>query len=106
MATAKSGQTVICPTSVRILGKRYSVERVDKSAIVDDLGVCDFKALKILVVRDLHKDLEQDTLLHEVMHAVDEAMQLKMSERQICAMASGLLAVLKDDKGFANYVTS
>jgi hypothetical protein len=43
-------------------------------------------------------------LLHEVCHAVDDAMDCKMKETQVKKLATGLLAVLKDNPQLAAYL--
>jgi len=48
--------------------------------------------------------LEADTLLHEVVHSIDDAMQLKMNERQVHCVATGLIAALKDNPEFLEYL--
>jgi hypothetical protein len=43
-------------------------------------------------------------LLHEVLHAVDEAMGLKLKEYQVKGAATGLLAVLKRNPALVAYL--
>lgn len=68
------------------------------------MGECDNDKQLILIRDGQPLESEQDTLLHEVLHAVDEAMGLKMKEAQVKGCATGLLAVLKDNPRFATYL--
>jgi hypothetical protein len=43
-------------------------------------------------------------LLHEILHAIDDAMQTKMKERQVHCTATGLLALFKDNPDFVKYM--
>lgn len=52
------------------------------------------------------KPQQQDTLLHEFIHAIDDAMVLGLTEEQTRAAATGLLAVLRDNPEFTKYLLS
>jgi hypothetical protein len=43
-------------------------------------------------------------VLHEVVHAIDNAMQLNMTERQVYCVTTGLIATLKDNQQFLEYL--
>ena len=47
---------------------------------------------------------ERDTVLHEVLHAIDYAMQLSLEEHQVHALAASLLSVLRDNAAFVAYL--
>jgi hypothetical protein len=68
------------------------------------LGLCDSDVLKISVFPGQLKSMELDTVLHEVIHAVDIAMLLNMSERQVYCITVGLLSVLKGNPQFLEYL--
>lgn len=94
--------TPVLPDTIKIIGKTYRVEPVPE--MDDDCGACyDAKQL-IKISEDIPHELSQDTLLHEVMHAVDYQMHLNMKERQISAMAAGLTAVFKENPEFVKYL--
>jgi hypothetical protein len=91
------------PERIRVLGKRFTVDF--GGALAEDLnGECDTDK-QVISVRDGQPlESEQDTLLHEVLHAIDEAMGLKLKEAQVKGAATGLLAVLKDNPALAAYL--
>lgn len=91
------------PERIRVLGKRYSINWVEK--IDGDLnGQADCDGLEIKVVDSLKLDTEQDILLHEVLHAVEGQMGLDVEDTVIERLATGLLAVLKDNPSFVTYL--
>ncbi len=95
------------PTSIDILGKPYKIEYVKHTALgSEDYGDCNDGKQIISVAEDIGLALEQDTLLHETIHALDYAAQLKMSERQVSALAALLIAVFKANPEFTQYVTN
>jgi hypothetical protein len=93
--------TTPLPTEIKIIGKTYKVESVPE--MDDDCGACYDSKQLIKISEDIPQELSQDTLLHEVMHAIDYQMHINMKERQISAMASGLTAVFKENPDFVKY---
>ncbi len=91
------------PSSVVILGRVYNIDQKD---FIDGdlLGQCDSDALKITIKKNQPEILEADTLLHEILHAIDDAMQTKMKERQVHCTATGIIALLKDNPDFVKYM--
>lgn len=93
------------PSPIRVLGKPYRLEAVPSNGIADgSYGSCEDGKQRICIAADLPPELEQDTVLHELLHAIDYAMQLKLSERQISALASGLMALISDNPDLAQYL--
>ncbi len=93
------------PERIRILGKRFSVEYANGAPLDDGLnGECDSDKQHILIRDGQPLESEQDTLLHECLHAIDEAMGLKLKESQVKGAATGLLAVLKDNPSLGSYL--
>lgn len=94
--------TPALPDAIKIIGKTYSIESVPE--MDDDCGACYDSKQLIKISEDIPHELSQDTLLHEVMHAVDFQMHLGMKERQVSAMAAGLMAVFKENPEFVKYL--
>ncbi len=89
--------------TIRILGKTFEILWVDEVA-EDAIGMCETFRQRITMSKGLPVETEQDTLLHEVIHAVDETMGTSLTEQQVLALASGLIAVLRDNKEFTEYL--
>jgi len=90
------------PTKIRILGKVFKVSY--EGCPEDLVGQCDTDAQLIYVRDGLPLEQEADTLLHEVIHAIDEAMDCNMKETQVKKIATGLLAVMKDNPRLTSYL--
>jgi predicted component of type VI protein secretion system len=94
------------PSVINVLGKPYKVDYIKHTAIgSEDYGDCDYGKQLISIALGIGLELEQDTLLHEVLHALDYAAELKLSERQVSALAALLLGVFKANPDFADYIT-
>ena len=92
------------PEKLKILGKPFQIRWLTEGMDVDLNGECDSDKQAISIRDGQPLEQEQDTLLHEVIHAIDEAMGLKMKEAQVKGCATGLLAVLKDNPRFSTYL--
>jgi hypothetical protein len=59
----------------------------------------------VLTIRDGQPQAnEQDSVLHEVIHAVSDYMEIRLKEGQVTKLATGLLAVLKDNASLVAYL--
>ena len=83
------------PGHLRILGKTWEVAEAPED--FTDSGSCSRDYQKIVVSTAQPIDNVKDTLLHEVLHAVDYCMATKLTEDQVAALATGLLAVFLDN---------
>lgn len=92
------------PETLRIFGKRYAIQRVVDPFKQGQYGECDDQACTIRIATDAHPDQELDTLVHELIHAVDFAMRLNLSERQVHALGAGLSGVLCDNPKLVRYI--
>lgn len=95
------------PSRIRILGKRFEVSYIapgEPPLMESDMGEIDCDKQTIAVSDGLPLENEQDTVLHEVLHGVENAMGLDLDEAAIRSLATGLLAVIKDNRGFVSYL--
>lgn len=86
---------------VRILGKPFKlIWKAPDWFQKDDEGLCDAAKQKIYIQEGLGKEEEQDVVLHEIIHAIDHSMHLELEESQVSRLASGLIALFKDNPEF------
>jgi len=93
------------PAKLKILGKPFQVNYGYEAPLEDgDMGDCNTDG-QVLTIRDGQPlESEQDTVLHEALHALSDAMEIKLKEHQVTKLATGLLALLKDNSHFALYL--
>ena len=82
-------------STLSILGRNFDI--IFKEDI-NESGLCDYENSTIYIRQGQTKPRELDTLLHECIHAIDECMQTKLTERQVYCLAVGIIALLKDNK--------
>lgn len=94
------------PAVVRVAGTPWRVVKRDVSA-EGAVGLCDPNTHTISIHPKQTLRNEQDTMLHEVMHAVLRSQgrtYTEVEERYVTALATGLLGVLHDNPRLAPYL--
>ena len=109
MSAIKSGTVVpksgTHPRTVRIIGKTYRIKYVSgKPLEEDDLGEFDPAKQSITIRRGQPLEQEQDTLLHECLHAISSELDLSLTEKQVRPLATTWLGMLKDNPAFIAYL--
>lgn len=101
------------PERVRVLGKRVTVTFVQQGdeALKGDDGVAgiainDPNKQAIWVMDGLPLETEQDAMLHETIHMLESFMDIDLSEQAVTKLATGLLAVIKDNPSFWRYLAT
>jgi hypothetical protein len=93
------------PRQVRIIGKTYSILWTSGKPLDDgDLGELDPATQRMSIRVGQPLEQEQDTVLHEVIHAIDNELNLGLREAQVRSLATGVLAVMKDNPRFSTYL--
>ncbi len=80
--------------AIRILGRRYTLKLVPKSALEPRLvGAVDHASGEIEICESLAPDMRRETVLHEVLHAIEHIMGLENDERHVIAVSAALWAI-------------
>lgn len=83
---------------MKILGKEYNIIMVsDYNLLTDKLGLIDYATNTIYLKDNPNEEIMKETLLHEVIHGVEFALGLNLTEQQVTALSSGLYAVVKEN---------
>jgi hypothetical protein len=82
----------------------FEVECVDKH---DSLaGQIKFLESEIRILQDLPHDLKQETILHEVIHGIENFFDLDLEEEEVKMLGRGLTMVFKDNPELLEYLKS
>lgn len=101
------------PVKVRVVGKWYALiyvpkgdDRLKHSPKDKNPGIarCDPDRQEIYVQDGLPLETEQDCVWHETKHIVEAAMGLDLPEEAINQMATGELAVMKENPRLLSYL--
>ena len=90
---------VIIPNSLKIGGLTIKVgEKNNLSSNRDRFGEISFMEQKIIIDSSLPEDKKQETLLHEIIEALNGYFSLDLDHEVITTLGFGLYQVLKDNK--------
>ena len=70
------------PASLKVVGKTYAVLFLDEVDAEDNNGEHDLQKQEIRVKNGIHPELVRDVMLHEVLHAIDEQLDLRLKHKQ------------------------
>lgn len=97
------------PARIRVLGKPFTISYVpagDPRLPETERGNSEWNKQAIVIEDNMPHEMEQDTALHEVLHMVEQSMDLDLEETAITRLASGLLAVIKENPSFVRYLAT
>lgn len=89
------------PETITVLGLPY---RVTVGKVEEARALVDFERLEISLSDSLHPHLRREALLHEVIHACEDAGEFSLKEHQVARLSKTLFAVLRENPGFARWL--
>lgn len=95
---------MVLPQNIRIIGRDAPVLKLEE--LPEKLGEFDYDTFTIRIKAGQHPLAEADTVLHECLHAIDDCFQLNLTERQVYCTATGIIALLRDNKEFVQYLVN
>ena len=80
--------------SISVFGTNYKIDKIEANLFTDNLqwGLISYGSQTISIKGDLGKENYEVTLLHELMHAINNTLHIELSEKQVELLASGLYA--------------
>ena len=82
------------PKTLKIQGHTFKVQQVDTEELDNDAGEMNLSRGYIKVRKDLPQTQLEQTLFHEILHALNN----EMKEEEVEWLAQGIYQVLKDNK--------
>jgi hypothetical protein len=76
----------------------------DAPLAADELGECDPDAQLISVRETQTLQGEQDTVLHEAVHALESLLSLKLKHDDVVRLTTGIHALLRDNPKLVSYL--
>jgi hypothetical protein len=96
--------------NIRIGGRnfdcKWDTEELGYTAQEDICGTILEERQAIAICGRIHPEKQRQTLLHELIHAVDNNVKMGLTEAQTHQMASGLYAILTDNPDMAKWITT
>lgn len=94
------------PALLRIVGldTLLLVRGEEDTYLSDKMGYCDFRQSRIVLSQGNSPTSMRETAVHEVLHAVDHAVQSGLSEQDVHRLGRALYAVLRDNPEFTRWL--
>lgn len=79
--------------NIQILGKTYNIEYVDNKTLGGSYGDCNTTKAYIRINKEITKQQQEDTLIHEVLHIISDELKIELEERQVQILATALYSI-------------
>lgn len=83
---------------IKIAGVSYSIEFLSSEQMKGNIGLADFDNQRIMINDDATEQTKQIAMVHEILHILDKAYNLKFTEEQVKYTAHAILALYKDNQ--------
>lgn len=84
-------------TTFKLFSQEWQIKLGQEREMPEHLGLCLPDQRKILLHEDQDQDSKKHTLLHELIHAVEQKLSLSLTETQVDLMALGLLDLFRNN---------
>lgn len=92
------------PAKIDILGKKFKILKMADDQEADSDGMMVLPDQEIWYREHAALSYNQDTVVHEALHGIDEVLQLGLKEKQVHQLAASLLAVIKHNPEFIKWL--
>lgn len=102
-------KTPVLPKKISLFSKEWSLNGKDEIFSDDGdscFGLCKYDSLEITYKTGTNKDMLQDTLLHEVLHAISSETCIDLTERQVSVLACSLTHFTKTNPKLSEFIFS
>lgn len=79
--------------AIQILGKEYKIEYVDNKTLGGNYGDCNTTKAYIRINKEITKQQQEDTLIHEALHIISDELKIELEERQVQILATALYSI-------------
>ena len=87
---------------IKICGIEYTISLKTSEEMGGRVGLANFNTQEIWINDTMTEQTKRIALYHEVLHMLDHAYNLKLSEEQVTFTAHALLAVVSDNQQLIN----
>ena len=88
----------ITRAEIKITGKAHKIRTLNLGENSDNMGRCDMVRQTIELNKLMPNDTLRETLLHEIIHVINENCATEMTENQVATISSNLYGVMKDNE--------
>jgi hypothetical protein len=85
------------PNNFKLYSQTWTIRTGNEKEMNDNLGLCFGDSNEILLNPSQTSENLIHTLLHEILHSIEQKQHLEMTERQIDCLALGLLHLFSEN---------
>lgn len=85
------------PETFNLFSQQWQIRTAMPYELQEDLGQCRSDQFEILLSKDQSNESLIQTLLHELVHAIEMKLDLQLTERQVDLIALGLIDLFRSN---------
>jgi hypothetical protein len=93
------------PQTFRLFSQTWTIRTALPGELPEDLGQCRPDQLEIVLNPNQVAESLMHTLVHEIIHSIEQKQQLEMTERQVDLVALSLIDLFRSNKNFHEIFT-
>ena len=82
---------------IRVSGIEYDIDYLSPEEMNGNIGLADFNNQRIMISTGITEQTKRIALMHETIHILDKAYNIKLSEEQVTTLAHAIVALVADN---------
>ena len=93
------------PNKFKLFNKTWTIRPAGHNELKDDMGMCYVNDLDIAYdMTNYPADEVRHIIAHELVHSIEQSLQLELTERQVDLLALGLIDLLTNNPDITDYL--
>jgi len=88
------------PQTLRLFGQRWLIRAARPNELTACWGECRPDQLEVVIQANQNEEMQMHTYLHEIIHCIEQKLELELTERQTDLIALGLIDLIKNNEDF------
>jgi predicted Zn-dependent protease len=93
------------PITYKLFGQQWTIRAAQGIELQDELGECHSDRHEIVINPNQTDQSAQHTMLHEIIHSIEQKMHLELTERQVDCIALGILHLFNENPELVDILT-
>ena len=86
---------MIIPEQFEFMSQQWTIRTSQPREMPEDMGQCKLMDLEVVIDPAMPVDLERQVLWHELIHVIEQVMNLELTEAQVDSLSLGLVHMLR-----------
>lgn len=82
---------------IRVSGIEYDIDYLTPEEMGGNIGLADFNNQRIMISTGITEQTKRIALMHETIHILDKAYNIKLTEEQVTTLAHAIVALVADN---------